>query len=57
MIADVVGIVRDRGGLEYARRRGDQFARESEEALAELPESPARAALVDAIAYVVERRW
>lgn len=57
MIADVVGIVRDRGGLEYARRRGDQFARESEEALADLPESPARAALVDAIAYVVERRW
>ncbi len=56
-IAEVVGIVRDHGGLDYARRRGDQFAREAEDALAELPDSPARSALVDAIAYVVERRW
>lgn len=56
-IAEVVGIVRDHGGLDYARRRGDQFAHEAEEALSELPESPAKAALVDAISYVVERRW
>jgi octaprenyl-diphosphate synthase len=56
-ISEVVGIVREHGGLEYARRRGDQFAREAEEALSELPEGPARASLIDAIAYVVERRW
>lgn len=56
-IAEVVGIVRDHGGLDYARRRGDQFAHEAEEALGELPESAAKAALVDAISYVVERRW
>lgn len=56
-ISEVVGIVRDHGGLEYARRRGDQFAREAEEALNELPEGPARASLIDSIAYVVERRW
>ncbi len=56
-IAEVVGIVRNNGGLDYARRRGDQFAREAEDALAELPESEARSSLVDAIAYVVERRW
>ncbi|MCC6243577.1 MAG: polyprenyl synthetase family protein [Gemmatimonadaceae bacterium] len=56
-VAEVVGIVRDYGGLDYARRRGDQFAREAEESLADLPDSPARSALVDAIAYVVERRW
>jgi len=56
-IGEVVGIVRDHGGLDYARRRGEQFAREAEEALADLPESPARTSLVDAIAYVVERRW
>ena len=37
------------GGLDYARRRGDQFAREAEESLADLPDSPARNALVDAI--------
>ena len=56
-IADVVAIVRDSGGLDYARRRGDQFASEAEEALADLPDSAARSSLVDAISYVVERRW
>ena len=56
-IAEVVGIVRGCGGLDYARRRADQFAREAEEALTDLPESAAKASLVDAIAYVVERRW
>lgn len=56
-VADVIEIVRDTGGLEYARRRADQFAHEAEEALAGVPETAARAALVDAISYVVERRW
>lgn len=56
-ISEVIAIVRDHGGLDYARRRGDLFAREAEEALSDVPDSPARSALVDAIAYVVERRW
>jgi octaprenyl-diphosphate synthase len=56
-IAEVVAIVRDHGGLEYARRRADQYSREAEEALAELPEGPSKASLMDAIGYVVERRW
>lgn len=56
-IAEVVGIVRTHGGLDYARRRADQFSREAEEALLELPEGAARSSLLDSIAYVVERRW
>ena len=56
-VTDVVDIVRETGGLDYARRRADQFAHEAEEALAGVPDSPARVALVDAISYVVERRW
>ena len=56
-IAGVVRIVADRGGLDYARRRGEQFAQEAEEALAGLPDSPARGALFDTIAYVIDRRW
>ncbi|MDF1502707.1 polyprenyl synthetase family protein [Roseisolibacter sp. H3M3-2] len=56
-VQDVVALVVEHGGLEYARRRGDQFAREAEEALADLPETPFRAALVDAIGYVMDRRW
>jgi octaprenyl-diphosphate synthase len=56
-IAEVIGIVQDHGGIEYARRRADRFTHEAEEALVTLPDSPARAALLDGIAYVVERRW
>jgi octaprenyl-diphosphate synthase len=56
-IAEVVALVADHGGLEYARQKGEQFAEEAAEALAILPESPARAALFDAIGYVMDRRW
>ncbi len=54
-IARVVEIVSDRGGLDYARRRGDEYAREAEQALAGLPDTPARGALYDAIAYALDR--
>lgn len=56
-IAEVVAVVRDAGGLDYARRRGEEFAAQAEEALADLPESPARSALYDALAYVLDRRF
>jgi octaprenyl-diphosphate synthase len=56
LVADVVGIVVDAGGIEYARREGERFARAAKAALAGLPESPVRAALTDAIAYVMDRR-
>jgi octaprenyl-diphosphate synthase len=55
LIAHVIGIVDECGGLEYARRRGERFADEAAEALLDLPESRATAALRDAIAYVMER--
>jgi len=44
--------VHESGGLEYARRRADQFASEAEEALASVPDSRARSTLLDAIASV-----
>ncbi len=56
LVADVTAIVVEEGGIDYARREGERFAREAEVALARLPESPARAALSDAIAYVLDRR-
>jgi octaprenyl-diphosphate synthase len=54
-IARVMEIVADRGGLDYARERGLEYAREAEEALAGLPPTPATAALHDAIAYALDR--
>ena len=56
-VAEVVSIVRDAGGLDYARGRGEEFASQAEEALADLPESQSRDALNDALAYVLDRRF
>jgi octaprenyl-diphosphate synthase len=55
-IAEVVGIVTESGGLEYARLEGERFAAEAEEALAGLPPSDVKQSLFDALAYVMDRR-
>lgn len=57
LLADVIAIVAEAGGIEYARRRGEQFAHDAEQALRVLPVSPVRSALTDAIAYVMDRRF
>lgn len=56
LVAEVIGIVAEAGGIEAARRQGEQFMLQAEESLADLPESPVKASLADAIAYVMERR-
>lgn len=55
-VAEVIALVTRHGGLEYARRRGEARAREAEDALATLPDTAARTALLDAIGYVMDRR-
>ena len=56
LVADTIAIVEKAGGIEYARRQGERFAREAEAALGALPEGSVRSALTDSIAYVMERR-
>ncbi len=56
-IAEVVGIVSETGGLDYARRKGEEFAQEAEAALAPLPSSDVRQSLLDALGYVMDRRF
>jgi octaprenyl-diphosphate synthase len=55
-VAEVIRVVREAGGLEYARARALALAREADGELESLPPSPARDALRDSIAYSVERR-
>jgi len=55
-IAEVVGIVTECGGLEYARVEGERFAAAAEGALKDLPESEVKQSLADALAYVMDRR-
>jgi len=54
-IGEVIGIVAENGGLEYARATGARFAAEAEKALDSLPRTVARSALIDSISYVMER--
>ncbi|MEO5904305.1 MAG: polyprenyl synthetase family protein [Gemmatimonadaceae bacterium] len=54
-VRDVIKIVADNGGLDYARDRGSLFAREAHEALANVPDTVARTALIESISYVMER--
>jgi octaprenyl-diphosphate synthase len=55
-IAKVVEVVRQRGGLDYARGRALDYGRRAAEALEGLPESPALEALRAGIVYATERR-
>ena len=55
-VAEVIALVAQHGGIDDARRRGERFAREAEEALDTLPDTQARTALADAILYVMDRR-
>jgi len=54
-IREVIRITTVNGGLEYARERGSVYAAEAREALAGLPDTVARRALLDSISYVMER--
>ena len=56
LIAEVVGAVREHGGLDYARERAQGHAEGAERALDVLPASAAREALRSSIPYVLERR-
>jgi octaprenyl-diphosphate synthase len=54
-IARIVGIVEERGGLDYARQRARDYAEQAEGALAGLGASPAVEALAEAVVYAVGR--
>jgi len=56
LVAEVLGIVHERGGVEAARAQARVYADQADAALADLPASPARDALADGITYAVERR-
>ena len=55
-VAEIVQVVVDAGGIDHARQCGERFAAEAELALADLPDSPARTALLESVSYVMDRR-
>ncbi|MGH7462201.1 MAG: polyprenyl synthetase family protein, partial [Longimicrobiales bacterium] len=52
----LITLVREAGGLEYARHRAEYFSERAAEVLLEVPDSPASEGLLGAISYVIERR-
>jgi octaprenyl-diphosphate synthase len=54
-ISRIVELVREMGGVEYAKSKAKEFAGTAEEALGGLPEGPALRSLRDSITYVVDR--
>ncbi|NBB72449.1 MAG: polyprenyl synthetase family protein [Bacteroidetes bacterium] len=55
-IRTVSQFVADRGGIAYARRRMNAFAREAHAQLVDIPPSDARDALLDLVAFTVQRK-
>jgi octaprenyl-diphosphate synthase len=55
-IADVVAIVHECGGIDFARRKGEEFAEDADAVLAAVPASDARRALSETLDYVMDRR-
>lgn len=55
-IAEIVRLVHERGGLDYAKGRAAEYAARAREALVGLPESPALDSLNASIVYAIERR-
>jgi len=56
-IGRVIALVVEADGIEYARRKGELFAQEAEEIALALPDTAARAALLELVGYVLDRRW
>jgi octaprenyl-diphosphate synthase len=54
-IGEVIRIVTDNGGIEYARTVAASYAAEAERSLESLPDTVARTALIESISYVMER--
>ena len=51
----IATFVRERGGIEYARSRMEEFAEEAKSHLAALPPSDARASLVGLTEFAIKR--
>lgn len=53
----VIAMVVEADGIEYARRKGELFAQEAEEVALSLPDTAARASMLEMVGYVLDRRW
>jgi geranylgeranyl pyrophosphate synthase len=55
-IQQIIRLVKEHGGIEYARARANEFGEQATLALAELAAEEPVEVLREAVAYVIERR-
>jgi octaprenyl-diphosphate synthase len=55
-IREIIGLAATHGGIDYARRRAEDFGEQAAAALLALPDGQPTSALRDAVAYVIDRR-
>ena len=54
-VREVIDFVKSTGGLQYANKRMNDYAKEAKELLQQFPESNYRKSLEDLISYTIER--
>jgi len=56
-VNEVIGYVKQSGGIAYAATKMQQYRDEALQMLHEYPDSPARAAMEELVAYVIDRKY
>jgi octaprenyl-diphosphate synthase len=56
-VAEVIDIVKQSGGIEYASQKMQQYKQEAIDMLNKYPDSPARSAMIDLVHYAIDRKY
>lgn len=56
-VEEVISIVHQNGGIEYAKSKMEQYQKEAMDILFQFPESPDRKAMASLVQYVTERKY
>ena len=56
-VEEVIALVRQHGGIEYARSKMEAYQKEAIDMLRSFPASEARDAMEDLVAYVTSRKY
>jgi octaprenyl-diphosphate synthase len=56
-VAEVIDIVKQSGGIEYASQKMQEYKQQAIDMLNKYPDSPARSAMIDLVHYAIDRKY
>lgn len=56
-VAEVIDIVNQSGGIEYASQKMQEYKQQAIDMLNKYPDSPARSAMIDLVHYAIDRKY